>query len=90
MIVQRERQSRYFVSWHGRLLLVATENLRPASADEAAAHTIVSQQAAEAEQDFKEEEEKTVEDLSNVAAPPKRSDLSLKGLRSARKLMKRI
>ena len=36
MVIQQERRSRYFVSWHGRLLLLAVEIMRPVSAEEAA------------------------------------------------------
>ena len=50
---------------------------------------MVAREAAEAEEDF-QEEERVVEDLSTLAAPPRKPELSLRGLRSSRKLLKRI
>ena len=51
LTIIREKHQRYFVSWHGRLLLLAAETMRPASAEESTAFDLIH---AEAE-DFEKE-----------------------------------
>eukprot|EP00435_Cladocopium_sp_Y103_P019429 s2435_g4.t1 len=72
-VLVREGQTRYFVSWRGRCLLLAEENMRLATGEELAL------QSPMPEQDLKDlarilkdpEGNKGFEDDSNAAAPPK-------------------
>ena len=73
-VLVREGQTRYLVSWRGRCLLLAEENMRLATGEEE-----LALQSPMPEQDLKElarilkdpEGNKGFEDDSNAAAPPK-------------------
>jgi hypothetical protein len=89
----REKHNRYFISWHGRLLLLAAENMRPASAEEAAAFDMVVSEAEAFSKEWQQEGPPEYEDRTNdpppPAPPPSEHPESqmLKGLKSVRKLI---
>ena len=45
LILLREKGNRYFCSWHGRLMLLSGENLRPSSSEESAAFDMIAAEA---------------------------------------------
>jgi len=69
LVLIREKHNRYFVSWHGRLLLLAAENLRPASAEEAAAFDMVYEEAKAFDGEW-EQAGPEYEDRSQDEPPP--------------------
>ena len=88
----REKHNRYFISWHGRLLLLAAENMRPASAEEAAAFDMVVSEAEAFSKEWQEEGPPEYEDRTNDPPPPAPppehpGSQMLKGLKSVRKLI---
>ena len=88
LVITKERKSRYFVSWHGRCLLLAAENIRPASAEEAAMYDLVCRETDEFQDNWKEDEEKRYEDQSNYSAPPAQDAKDMmRGMKTVKKLM---
>ena len=94
----REKHNRYFVSWHGRLLLLAGENMRPASSEESAAFDIIHDEAEAFKKEWEEAGPPNYTDKSDDPPPPEppqksapapapRDDTLLKGLKSVRKLL---
>jgi hypothetical protein len=91
LIILREKHQRYFVSWHGRLLLLAAENIRPASSEEAAAFDIIYEEAEAFTKEWEDKgdadvdyEDKTQDDHPPEPPPDKPQNM-LRGLKSVKK-----
>ena len=92
LIILREKHQRYFVSWHGRLLLLAAENIRPASTEEAAAFDLIYEEAETFTKEWTDKgeadleyEDKTQDDHPPEVPPEKQPQSMLKGLKSVKK-----
>ena len=68
IVLMRESEQRFFVSWRGRCLLVSTPNLKLASAAEAGNHDVRREEAEKVEELL--ERDQGYEDLSHVPPPP--------------------
>ena len=91
LTIIREKHQRYFVSWHGRLLLLAAENMRPAPAAESTTFDLIHAEAEDFEKEWKEKGEADFEyeDKTIDEAPPEELENHdsnvLQGLKSVRK-----
>ena len=68
VVLMRESEQRFFVSWRGRCLLVSTPNLRLASMAEAGNQDVRREETEAVEQSL--ERDRGYEDLSHVPPPP--------------------
>ena len=66
-VVAPDGDSRYFVSWRGKVLLTSRDQLRLATAEEAAAAAIIGEDAAVSKNTVHEDEDKRVADLTEHA-----------------------
>ena len=72
-ILTKEQQKRYFISWRGRLLLVAEENLRLATREELSLSEPVREEVLDLQGVLREQGRiKSYQDLRDVPPPPRK------------------
>ena len=72
-VLTKELQKRYFISWRGRLLLVAEENLRLATREELALTEPVREEVLDLQGALRDPERSNVfQDLRDIKPPPRR------------------
>lgn len=72
-ILTKEQQKRYFISWRGRLLLVAEENLRLATREELSLSEPVREEVLDLQGVLREQDRiKSYQDLRDVPPPPRK------------------
>ena len=67
--IAKESVSRYYISWRRRVLLVSKDQLRHATIEEAAAATVIAEDANLTAQ--QSEERKVYQDVTDSVEPPK-------------------
>ena len=93
LILLREKGNRYFCSWHGRLMLLSGENLRPSSSEESAAFDMIAAEADAFGKEQQEDHSGECEDKTDDPPPPEAADVEylrsrmLQGLKSVRRFI---